>query len=247
MELSVRTLVLSSLLLVACSDDGNQVSIDAGPRPDAPPSCPPATQPLAAGTFKLYLSFEGVTIKLGDCDDARTNCSSIVAQGSTVVPSFLSGDAARTSHITTITSMTQDALAPFSVDVVTTRPTTGSYWMVSVGGASDAVTLMPDLLLAAKPVCDATNKNSIAFVFEQDPTLDTPDRAYADTIAAAFGRLLGLVPTKSSRDCMCVSTTCAHTQTCTWGTATLPEAGNSCDRTMQNEQLLVMGAIGCRS
>ena len=239
--------MLLCCFVVASGDDGNQVSIDAPPRPDAPPSCPPAAEPLAAGTFKLYLSFEGVTIKLGDCDDSRTNCSSLVAQSSTTVPRFLASDGARTSHITTIASMVQDALAPFSVDVVTSRPASGNYWMVSIGGTSDTVTLMPDVLLAAKPVCDAANKNSIAFVFEQDATLDTPDRAYADTIAAAFGRLLGLVPTKSSRDCMCVSSTCAHTQTCTWGTATLPEAGNSCDRTMQNEQLLVMDAIGCRS
>lgn len=220
---------------------------DAPPRPDAPPSCPPASEPLAAGAFKLYLSFEGVTIQLGSCDDSHTNCSSLVAQSSTVVPSFLGGDGARASHITTITGMVQEALAPFSVDVVTTRPASGNYWMVSIGGASDAVTGMTDLSLAVKPVCDAMNKNSLAFVFEKDPTLDTPDRAYADTVAAAFGRMVGLVPTRSARDCMCISSTCTHTQTCTWGTATLPEAGNNCNRTMQNEQLLLMDSIGCRS
>jgi hypothetical protein len=247
MELSVRTLILISSFFVACSGDEHQVGSDAPPRADAPPSCPPATQPLAAGTFTVYLSFEGATIHFGDCDDAKTDCSGLVLQATTVVPSFLGSDAARGAHIATITSMVQDALAPFSVDVVTTRPTSGNYWMVSIGGTSDGITGVPDLSLAAKPVCDAMNKSSLAFVFEKDPTLDTPDRAYADTVAAAFGRLLGLVPTRSARDCMCVSSTCTHTQLCTWGTATLPEAMNSCNRTMQNEQLLLMDAIGCRS
>lgn len=239
--------MLAGFIIVGCGGEEKPVSNDARPRPDAPPSCPPAAQPLATGTFKLFVSFEGVTVKLGDCDDSRTNCSALVTQASTVVPSFLSGDAARASHISTIVGMAQDALAPFSVDVVTTRPASGNYWMVSVGGTSDAITGVADKLLAVKPVCDAMNKNGIAFVFEQDATLDTPDRAYADTIAGAFGHLVGLVPTRSARDCMCVSSTCAHTQACTWGTATLPEAGNSCDRTMQNEQLLLMDSIGCRS
>jgi hypothetical protein len=246
MQLGVRTFAIL-VGLVACGGDEQHVSIDAPPRPDAPPSCPPVAEPLAAGTFKLFLSFEGTPITFGDCDDSHTNCSSLVAAASTAVPSFLDGDAARASHISSITSMVQDALAPFSVDVVTTRPASGNYWMVSIGGASDAVTGTSGLVLAAKDVCEATNKNSIAFVFEQEASLDTPDRVYANTVAAAFGRLLGLVPTQSSRDCMCIGATCAQTQLCTWGTGTLPESGNSCNRTTQNEQLLLMDAIGCRS
>jgi hypothetical protein len=233
-------------VLAACGNDGNSDHSDAGPRADAPPSCPAPATPLAAGEHKLYASFEGVTLTLGDCDDARTNCSSLVSQASTMVPPFLMGQGTRAGRITTIVGMVQEALAPFSIDVVTTRPASGSYWMVSVGG--DALTLVTgssDPLMAMKPVCDAANKNSIALVFEQDDT-EFGDRAYADSIAGAFGQLAGLLSIGRNGDCMCTAATCTHGQTCTWSTGAVPAAGNACSRTSQNEHLLLIDAVGCR-
>lgn len=122
--------------------------------------------PLPAGMHALFVVFEGVTITLGDCDDSKTNCSSLVAQGSTTVPPFLMAETNRQTRITAIKGMVQDALARFSVDVVTTRPTKGDYWMVVAGGTSDAIAGAPGALLAASPVCEATNRNSVALVFE---------------------------------------------------------------------------------
>jgi hypothetical protein len=232
------------VILAACGNDGSGDSSDAGPRADAPPSCPAPSTPLAAGMHELYLSFDGVTLTLGDCDDAKTNCTSLIASGSEVVPQFLMGQGTRATRITTITGMVQEALAPFSVDVVTTRPASGSYWMVSVGGAPTLVSGSPDPLMAMKPVCDAANKNSIALVFEQDS--EFTDRAYADSIAGAFGRLAGLLPISKNGDCMCTTATCTHGQACTWSTGAVPAAGNACSRTSQNEHLLMIDAVGCR-
>jgi hypothetical protein len=240
----MKSWLATFVVLAACSGDGGNTTGDARPRADAPPSCPVPSTPLAAGMHKLFVSFEGVTLSLGDCDDARTNCTSLVSQASTAVPPFLMGQGTRSTRITTIVGMAQEALAPFSVDIVTTRPASGSYWMVSVGGATTLVSGTPDPLMAVKPVCDATNTNSIALVFEQD--VEFGDRAYADSIAGAFGRLAGLLPISRNNDCMCTAATCTHDQVCTWSTGAVPAAGNACSRTSQNEHLLLIDAVGCR-
>lgn len=93
-------------------------------------------------------------------------------------------------------------------------------------------------------MCDATNRNSVALVFDQDT--ETSDRAYADTIAGAWGSLADLVATTQSGDCMCTRTSCVHAQTCSWGTAVVTKPGNTCMRTTQNEQALRTTAVGCR-
>jgi hypothetical protein len=240
----MKSWLAALVVLSACSDGGGGSTGDAGPRADAPPSCPAPATPLAAGSHTLFVSFEGVTLTLGDCDDAKTNCSSLVAQASTMVPPFLAGQGTRAGRITTIVGMAKEALAPFSVDVVTTRPASGSYWMVSVGGATTLVSGTPDSLMAVKPVCDATNTSSIALIFEQDTEFG--DRAYADSIAGAFGRLAGLLPISKNGDCMCTAATCTHGQVCTWSTGAVPAAGNACSRTSQNEHLLLIDAVGCR-
>jgi hypothetical protein len=238
------SVVLALTVFAACGGDDENNTIDSGIRADAAPSCPAPTTPLAAGMHKLYVVFDGVTITLGDCDDAKTSCSSLVAQASTMVPPFLQGQPDPSSRITNIKGMVQDSLAPFSVDVVTTRPASGDYRMIVVGGTS-AIVSSANGLTATRPTCDADNKNSIGFVF-QNADDEFSDRAYADTIAGAFGQLAGLVPVTRSGDCMCITGTCAHAQTCTWGANIVPPVGNACSRTTQNEQLLLMNAVGCR-
>ncbi len=243
-EMKSPSIVLAVAAFAACGgDDGNQ-AVDAGDRADAAPSCPAPATPLPPGMHKVFLVFQGITVMLGDCDDSKTSCSSLVAQSSTVVPPFLQGAADPASRVAIIKGMVQDALAPFSVDVVTTRPTAGNYRMVVVGGTS-ALVSTPDGATAAKATCDGANMNSIAFVFENDDDAFS-DRGYADTIAGAYGRLAGLVPVTRSGDCMCIANTCAHLQTCTWGTNIVPPVGNACSRATQNEHLLLMNDVGCR-
>lgn len=234
----MKSWALCAIALAACGGDGTNAAVDAGPRADAAPACPAPTTPLSTGTHTLFLSFEGVTITLGDCDDALTNCSSLVTESSTAIPAFTNA-----ARATTIAAMVTEALAPFSVNVVTTRPTTGTYRMVSIGGDSSHV-VMVDGLVAVKPVCDATKTSGIAFVLEEDDEL--ADRGYADIIAGAFGRLVGLVPSTRSGDCMCMQQTCNHQQTCTFGTSSGAVIGNACMRTTQNEQQHLIDAVGCR-
>ena len=65
--------------LAGCEEDLLSGLPDAAVIP--PISCPASNPPLAAGDFKLYLNADGVTLqKCADgADDARTNCSSVIA------------------------------------------------------------------------------------------------------------------------------------------------------------------------
>jgi hypothetical protein len=231
--------------LAACGDEAaTTTTTDGGQRADASPTCSSVTPPLAAGAHTLYVAFEGVNVTLGACDDSHANCSSLVAQSSTVVPAFLAAETNRATRIASITALVRDALAPFSIVVVTSRPASGHYWMVVAGGTSDAVAGQVGIATLATSVCTATNLDSLGFVFELDP--ETTDRTYADHIAGTLGALVGLVPTTKSGDCTCVTSACAHAQTCTFGTNIAVPPGNACSRTTQNEQQLLMDAIGCR-
>ncbi len=242
----MKSAFMLAVLLAACSGDDSNSHVDAGDRADAPLACPAPSTPLAAGMHELFVSFEGVTLTLDDCDNATTNCSSLVAQASTMIPPFLDAAGNRATRIATITQMAQEALAPFSVDVVTTRPASGDYWMVSVGGDASLASGSPDPLLVTKSACDATNKHSIALVFEQDADAMFSDRAYGDTIAGAFGRLAGLSSISRNGDCMCTAATCTHSQACTWATNAVVAPGNACTRSSQNEHELLIDAVGCR-
>ncbi|HUS31383.1 MAG TPA: hypothetical protein VMZ53_22885 [Kofleriaceae bacterium] len=241
----MKRYVLALIAVAACGDDGGgMVTPDSStPMPDAPVTCPAVTPPLAAGMHTFYLSFEGVTITKGACDDAKTNCSELVGQASTVVPAFLPAESDRDARIAVIAAEVQTALAQFSVDVVRTRPASGDYWMASIGGTSMAVAGVSGVTAGVKPTCQSVNKSSISLVFDRGATVT--DRAYADVITTTFGQLVGLVSVNLSGDCMCNAGSCTHTDACTWGTSVSTQI-NSCSRQVQNEQELLRTAVGCR-
>lgn len=235
-----RSLGLLVAVVAGCGDDGgnHMVTPDSPVMPDADPfvPCPAPSTPLAMGTHVFYLSFEGVTLTKGTCDDSRTNCTELAAQSPTVVPAFLEAETDRDARIATIANEVQAVLAAFSVDVVRVRPASGDYWMASIGGTSTTAS-------AVKAVCASSNKNSISLVFDRGAGVT--DREYADLISTTFGQLLGLVPTNLSGDCMCSAGSCTHTAACTWGTSVSTQL-NTCSRQVQNEQALLRAALGCR-
>lgn len=238
-----RFIGLLLAVMAGCGDDGggsHMVTPDGTPvTPDAFVECPAVTPPLAMGTHVLYLSFEGVTLTKGTCDDSRTNCTELVAQSPTIVPAFLEAAADRDARIAAIANEVQAVLAPFSVDVVRVRPASGDYWMASIGGTSPTSSATSSV----KPVCASSNKNSISLVFDRGATVT--DREYADLISTTFGQLLGLVTTNLSGDCMCNAGSCTHAAACSWGTSVSTQL-NSCSRQVQNEQALLRAALGCR-
>jgi hypothetical protein len=232
-------------LVAACGDD--VMSSPDAATPDAPTTCPPfSATPLPEGRNTLFINTEGVTLTKGACDDSRTNCTSVIADSEAVIPPFqFSLPATRDTAISMIVDHVQRSLAPYSIDVVTTRPSSGDYWMLVMGG--NGVTVTGFSVYGVSPgVCDAVNRNRIGLVFDvgaRDP------RFYANLLLSNFGALLGLAATMQSGDCMCRSSASCDpddVQLCTYGVDVSTDPTHACGRQTQDEPELLTAALGCR-
>lgn len=242
------------LLLVALAGcEKNLLSnMDAGldaPAPDAPTACPAVTTtPLPPGHFKLYVNTEGVDIAKCSQNDARTNCS-MLPLANTTIPAFLPGDTNRQAKIDAIVVRVQEKLAPYSIDVVTTRPTSGDYTMAVLGGDPTAFGGTTGTLSLAPAVCDFANQDQITFEFDRGSTVGNID--YALSILSDFGAVVGLAGTTTSGDCLCRFNGCGPAldpQICYFGSAAMVTTMTqfSCGRTTQDEPLILANALGCR-
>jgi hypothetical protein len=180
-------------------------------------------------------------------DSASTNTSSLVMQNVTV-PAFYETDASRQSSIESIAGYVERALAPYSIDVVLTRPASGDYYMTVMGGTSQAIIGTPNVLSVAPGVCDYQNRNRISLVF--DLGSNTP-QYYATSILSDFGALVGMSPTAKAGDCMCRGgTVCSGPfsgMLCSFGVdVPVQTDNNGCGRTTQNEPMHLAAALGCR-
>jgi hypothetical protein len=152
------------VLVMACAGCGDDAAHpdalqlpDAAPAdapgPDAAPDAPtaacpnPSTDAGGGGTYTVYLNADGVTLTKSNCDNATTNCTHLIMQSQAVVPPFMNGAANRDSVIAEIAAHIEEVLLPYSIDVVTTRPASGPYYMIVLGG---------DCTLTAAPPCDTT-------------------------------------------------------------------------------------------
>src|SRR5512142_1063573 len=123
---------LAAVLAAGCSSS-HHAAPDAAPDADLL-HCPAPVDPTAPGTHTVFVNFDGVTLTKGNCNDATTNCTSLVVQDQTVVPPWLDGNADRANDIAAIMTVARTAVAPYSIDLVTTRPASGDYKMIVVGG-----------------------------------------------------------------------------------------------------------------
>src|SRR5690349_235329 len=125
------------VLLGACGGGGGQpdaASVDAmrecyaSPPDGAPGECPtPGTPPGAAHV--VFVNFAGATVFPGN-DDASHDVSSLPNMVATIPPST-----ATAAEQSTLLNLIRETFAPYDVDVVTVRPSTGAYSMILVGGA----------------------------------------------------------------------------------------------------------------
>jgi hypothetical protein len=245
---------LGSLGSLAGCEKNLLANMDAGAdapavMPDASAACPAVTTtPLPAGHFKLYVNTEGVDITKCSADDARTNCSTIPPANATI-PAFLPGDPNRQQLIDAIVVRVQEKLAPYSIDVVTTRPTSGDYTMAVLGGDVSLVGGLAGSLSIAPGVCDFANHDRVAFEFDRGATVGYND--YALSILSDFGAMVGLAGTTTPGDCLCRFDGCGPAldpAICNFGSAatvtTLTQF--NCGRTIQDEPLILANTLGCR-
>jgi len=217
--------------LIGCGGGGNGDKIDAPLDIDAPDIDAPgidAARPPAS--HLVFLSFEGQVLSPGT-DDAVTNHWVQIPDAN---PRSLTQWAPVADHMGRVQQVTAEVvnvLAPFDVDVVTTRPTTGPYHMIVYTHLqSQDVGLAADLLFTSKSDC-GTNASQVAVVFQASETANFPHIA-ALAAVASLGGFFGVENSAQAGDCMCrdnnaVLFTCSLTAKCTVGGAGTVRALNS--------------------
>jgi hypothetical protein len=254
-------ILIGLFLLAGCERDLVAALPDAAPPADAPLPDAPArycaatpANPLAAGTTKIFLNTEGVTLTAsGSGDDAAQDATTLIAMDGTVVPAFLPGVSGRETYIAQIVAAAQSALAPYSVDIVTTRPAASPYQMIVLGGSSATLEGCAACVALSHISCSPL-VNAVDLVFDRGPALK-PAR-YANVILDDISIINGLAETTAAHDCACrFDASCTQDDTvCNFGTnvpTTMMMGGTppivlNCGRTTQDEPMLLKDVFGCR-
>jgi hypothetical protein len=126
----------------------------------------------------LYLNFEGGdTISQAAVDSSAADQSQL---GSTAAWAAFdktldapSASVTRAQAIASITDRVRTYFNPFNIDVVTTRPSSGSYTMILVGGSHTNLSPSPASgVIGLSPLdCTNANKSNIVFDFSNDQSL----------------------------------------------------------------------------
>jgi len=234
--------MVAACLAGGCGDDSGKTA-DAA-IPDAPWSCPPQTAPYATGTYTYYLNFEGQAIAPGD-DNSAANTTPLV-QNAVTVPRFydtIIGD--RAAAIASIVHLVELKLAPYSINVVTTRPASGDYWMSVLGGSSQMIIGSANVGSVAPGRCENNDANSVSLIFDSGIQ---GDDFYSYSILSDFGALVGLPVTTQNGDCMCRVAGCSlnGAVTCSFGTDVPVDPQTPCGVTTKDEVMHLALALGCR-
>ena len=210
--------------------------------------CPAPKNPQAPGKHKLFLAADGISLARGALADARKNESPLLVTDTLAVPRFLDGVPERATRIAGIAKIVQEALSPYSIDVVLTRPASGNYWMTVLGGGPAMLQAAAGIISLAPFDCTANVVNAVDFVF--DYGTKPLDVEYARSVLSDFGAMLGLANVEEEGDCMCRSGRGCDKRldrACSFGAAgPLPVTGGQCGRTEQDEAAMLKAALGCR-
>lgn len=216
------------------------------PSPDAPGACVAPAGALPPGTHEVFLSTEGVMLVKLTPDDATMNGSGMITATTVTVPPFLDGVPGRETYIAQIVTHAMHILAPYSVDSVTARPTSGDYQMISLGGTSMAVTGTCNNCVTQVPFSCGVIARAIGMVY--DVGYARPAASYAFSIANTIGLFNGLAPVTETGDCMCNSPSCAPPASaeCTFTSHGTVTNAPSCNRPTQDEPAMLRDVFGCR-
>ncbi|MDB4954324.1 MAG: Flagellar hook-length control protein FliK [Myxococcales bacterium] len=195
---------------VAFADPLQDSPLDVRPNPFAVPGEAPRaiyrwTDPSLQGAPVLAPANVSHVIYLNNCqpngcslspgyDDSTTNHSSI-PNGSAVVQAY-SGSAANWAAIV---SCVQHSYAPFNVQIVTTKPTTGNYHMAIVAGRAANVGEQQGVL-GVSPFSCGYIPNSISFTFANEEPTNILDLCW--TVAQETAHSWGLDHKFDNRDPM---------------------------------------------
>jgi hypothetical protein len=188
--------VVGVLVAFGCGDDGgSEPAFDAAPIPiDAEVITPCTSAGGAGGTHKLFLNFESQELTPGP-NDATTNTTMLVMEAGTSPPWF--ADAGnREELITLVTDNVTSILAPFDIEVVTTRPVSGPYTMMVMGGRSADLGFTSNFGSLAAAGC-IPDPNNIHLIFDQN------FRNAAASVVAAYAMGFGISNSAENGSCLC--------------------------------------------
>ncbi len=167
-------------------------------------------EPQAVGLRVVYLNFDGVTLTASATNDnATTDTSGILSAAipsgqSRTIPPFNVNDLASTSGlsrsqiISRVVSDMYASHAPYNIEFVTQRPTSGNYSMVVFGGTCQSVAGQGGCAGIALLDCGDYMPNNITFAFPYG--LRVAD--LASTAAQEEAHAFGLAHTTDTTDIM---------------------------------------------
>ena len=209
--------------------------------------------PQAVGLRVVYLNFDGVTLTASTTsDDATQNKSAILSAAipagqSRTIPPFNVNDLASTSGLTRaqiisrVVSDMYESHAPYNIEFVTERPTSGNYSMVVFGGNCQTVAGQSNCAGIALLDCNDTMPNNITFAFPYG--LRVAD--LASTASQEEAHAFGLAHTTDTTDIMYpYLRDFVPTE---FGSGPVPDGDSTCGgRTYQDSNELMMETIGYR-
>lgn len=249
----MRSSLLLLMLLAGCEEDllanmHDAGSVDAADAMlDAPGRCTAPMTDAHPALHTIYANFDGVMLSKctnGMASDSRANCTDIVP-GDTTFPPFMDGNPARDGFIGQILYAAQRALAPYSIDIVTTRPASGSYHMMVFGGTPALVGAPANIFGIAPATCEREQRNLVSLIFDQGQMPTSTD--YSSTILSDLAMMSGIpVTTGPINDCAC--RTCPYTMLCTYGTNSPvnTDPNKNCGLTTVDEPAVLQEVLGCR-
>lgn len=215
-RLALAIALFSSACSAQVSDGGARLGdLDAGVGDDATTAQPDAAldaAPVALCNKRvLYLNFEGQALTRGK-SDATLNRAEWMTDDNGTAPPYRKDDGDRATQIKDITDGVRAQLVGFPITVTTTRPATGEYVMVVLGGRQGQVKSAFGSAVNRLD-CDDSRHNDVAWVSDGV----TGKQRIINTIIGAVGFGVGLTAVDDPADCMCA-----------WDNDCTPDDNNAC-------------------
>ena len=174
--------MLSALLLLAVQSTPAEPRAITMPYPEGMPVLGPAAP---GSPHVLFLNFDGGTVVSGNCSNALANppCSFIPTVASCNYPVYTNN-----FRKPLIVAKVQEYYAPFNVQVVTAKPTSGTYSMVFVGPGSTCVGAPMGAAGVGPLDCNNTNEPDVTFAFTDAFDGDTNTTRAVHNIAVTIGQ-----------------------------------------------------------
>ena len=174
---------------------------------------------------RVWLSFDGLTLNDGrySYSNAQDDVSPILEVGEASIPSlrraaFANASVSIDAIDDRLVELVRDYFARYDIEFVTTRPNTGDYTTVAVGGTPAVIGINDSGVLGIAPL-DGQNQNvnDIDFVFSEihaqsQYTLEGLALTIVHELAHSFGlrHVVGTTPIMSERLCRCAQTFGSH-------------------------------------